>query len=696
MAERARRRTRGWLLGAGAALALLVGASVARAQTIDELSRAKEERFRAELRAESAEAASIFERAETAYDVGNYDEAEVLYGRVIELAPAFRVAKRRRALALASTKRHAEALALARSTLRSDDADENIGAFVLVVARNPESTKAELAEAMAYAVSVVERRPDDPWAQKTLCIVALSAQRLPELDACSRALMRQWPTSSEGYVFGTLASATHGEWGQAHERLAKAKASGMPPEAHAALERDLDAHESFLSAWGRRLLPLLALWAGTLGLLVVAGMALSRAALRAAGRVPREPTGRAQGADALLRGVYRAVLLASGVFYYASLPLVAGAVVVAAGAVIVAIMALGVVPIKLVAVAAIVAFVTLYAFAKSVLTRASEGEPGLPLDLAAQPRLRAALDEVAERVGTRPVDAVYLTPAANVAVFERGGLGRQLAGKAERCLVLGVGVLEGLGLSPFKAILAHEYGHFSNRDTAGGGLALAVRRSLLHAAIGLARGGAAGWYNPAWWFVSGYYRVFLRISHGASRLQEVLADRWAAFTYGPETFAEGLTHVVRRSIAFDAHSEATLREVIEAKTPLANLYRHRPKEAPEPADLEARVREEIECEPSPFDSHPSPAERIAWVRTLKAPPNVPEEGAAWELFGDRDAIERALTERVRQNIERAHGVVIPAAAGEESDAEAAAAAGEEGKAEAATADAATNAAPTSA
>jgi hypothetical protein len=105
--------------------------------------------------------------------------------------------------------------------------------------------------------------------------------------------------------------------------------------------------------------------------------------------------------------------------------------------------------------------------------------------------LRALLDEVAETIGTRPVDNVYLTPGTEVAVFERGGLWRQLQGNTERCLILGIGVLEGFQLGPLRAVLAHEYGHFQNRDTAGGGLALAVRRSLFTMAQGLAQGGAA-------------------------------------------------------------------------------------------------------------------------------------------------------------------------------------------------------------
>ena len=57
--------------------------------------------------------------------------------------------------------------------------------------------------------------------------------------------------------------------------------------------------------------------------------------------------------------------------------------------------------------------------------------------------------------------------------------------------------------------------------------------------------GAAVW-SPAWWFVRGFYMLFLRISQGASRLQEVMADRWAAFSYGAQAFESGLRHALGR------------------------------------------------------------------------------------------------------------------------------------------------------
>lgn len=58
----------------------------------------------------------------------------------------------------------------------------------------------------------------------------------------------------------------------------------------------------------------------------------------------------------------------------------------------------------------------------------------------------------------------------------------------------------------------------------------------------------AKWWNLGFQFVRLYHRLFTRITRGASRLQEVLADRVAAYQYGPEALEEGLRHFVRRSI----------------------------------------------------------------------------------------------------------------------------------------------------
>ncbi len=154
-----------------------------------------------------------------------------------------------------------------------------------------------------------------------------------------------------------------------------------------------------------------------------------------------------------------------------------------------------------------------------------------------------------------------------------------------------------------------------------------LRRSLVSLAQELARGGAAAWYNPAWLFLNAFYRIFLRISQGASRLQEVLADRWAGLAYGAELFEQGLRHVIDRSVRFQAHANAALKEVVDDRKPLTNLYTYQPAISPTESDLQTAVESEVNAEPSPYDSHPSPRQRLEWVHALAAEPMADVGGA---------------------------------------------------------------------
>ena len=361
----------------------------------------------------------------------------------------------------------------------------------------------------------------------------------------------------------------------------------------------------------------------------------------------------ARGFDAVLRKIYWFILWLSCAYYYISIPVLLILVVGAGGGIIYGFFSLGRIPIKLVAIIAIGVLVTVFAILKSLFIRRIDEDPGTRMDLSQNPGLRDLLNEVAGRIGTRPVDNVYLTSGTDVAVMERGGMFKQLSGKSERCLILGVGVLEGMKLSWFKAVLAHEYGHFSNKDTAGGGFAIAVRRSLMTMAESLARGGAAAWYNPAWLFINGFYRVFLRISQGASRLQEVLADRWAAFAYGAEAFEQGLTHVIRQSIKFDFHAQNTLNEVVEQQRPLSNFYTYTPQKTPETAEVEEAVKQSIHEPPSVYDSHPAPADRFEWVHALGAtgtglkPGDIAE---VWTVFSNPEQIQQEMTSQIRASL----------------------------------------------
>jgi hypothetical protein len=138
----------------------------------------------------------------------------------------------------------------------------------------------------------------------------------------------------------------------------------------------------------------------------------------------------------------------------------------------------------------------------------------------------------------------------------------------------------------------------------------------------------------------------------------VLADRWAATAYGAELFEQGLRHVVERSIRFQVHVDATVKDVVDNMRPLINLYTHQPPDSGAEGDLQAAVEAAMNAQPSPYDSHPSPSQRLAWVHAIAVQPTTRVPGVdedAWVLFGDRAALEQSMTELVRAAIDKRFG-----------------------------------------
>ncbi len=625
-----------------------------------------DKRITAELEAVNPEAAGIFRQAGQAREKDDHRSAADLYARVQEMVPDFDHAVRRRAYEELQAGNRDLALSLGRKATELNPSPQNLSTLAAILTDSSPTlrpTEAEIQEALGLANRAAGMEPGDPIVQQVLCQAALVSNQLEALRRCTDSLMRISPEQVGTQYFAAILALSENRFGDAKATLERAKKLGLPDDAYRAMQQGIDESQP----WPMKMLPIVlmvvSIWTGLFLALLGVGWFLSRAALRAAGRVPAEPTGRAHGLDAVLRRIYRVVLWLCSGFYYCSMPLVFVSVLAVGGGLLYGIFSFGYVPIKIAAIIAILTLVTLWSILRSLFVRVKDEDPGLRLDPAKAPELRAALDEVAQRVGTRAVDNVYLTPGTEVAVMERGGVLRQLAGSRERCLILGVGALEGMSIRPFKAILAHEYGHFSNQDTAGGGFAIAVRRSLMNMGAMLAASGAAAWYNPAWLFLNGFHRMFLRISQGASRLQEVLADRWAAFLYGSRSFEEGLRHVIARSVQFQAHANATIHEVSEKKVALANLYTFRPEKGLPEAEISKAVESALAAPASPYDSHPAPADRFAWVRALAAQGaghTLQDEQPVWGLFLDREAVERQLTDTVRFNVLQQYGFEIPA------------------------------------
>jgi Zn-dependent protease with chaperone function len=584
---------------------------------------------------------------------GGLAEAEQLLTQARAQAPDLAVVHETQAV-LAIARNDAQALRAAIADIeRTEDDRERAGAFMARAASfflDAGKQGALVGEARGLIDRALERAPGSPRVLLGVAQAALQANASEIFERVVPTLLQLTPEHPQAHHLAAVRAAMHAEWSDARNEIDRAHALGLPDAAYRHFLEFLGQNEPWYVAWWPRIWRTALLWLGSIFVLLVAGSTLSSITLRLVTRLAgMAAAGNGSQHAVGVRKLYAAVLVAACILYYVSLPLVLLSALGSVAAVIYGFIAIGHIPIKLVLVLGLMALVTTWAVIKSLFVRRKESDPGTRLQLSQEPELVRVLEEVAGKVGTRVVDTVFLSPGTDISVFERGAMWRQLGHGSERCLVLGLGVLDGMQLNEFKAILAHEYGHFSNRDTAGGGLALSVRQSMMVMAAHLARGGAATWYNPAWWFFNGFFRVFLRISQGASRLQEVLADRWAAISYGSEAFARGLSHVVAQSVRFNAQADVAINALREQRVVASNLYEQLRDAKIAEGDVAQAISDAMTRAPSPYDSHPRPEDRIAWARALNVATRESTEAVpAWSVFRDRIALEQLMTANVNQ------------------------------------------------
>ncbi len=643
-------------------LALLAVSTMASSVGAQERDVEEEARVVGRLRAINPEAVPLFEQATRALDGGDFGTAADGYRQVLNVAPDFSPALRRLSYV---TEDVDERIRLAREALAQEDHYYNRIALMQGLFESDEPGVA--AELQRLAHKVYLEAGDDPDAMTTVGFAALFTNEPALLEQAVQRLEQSRPGQINTHYLAAMSAGYRGNWAEAERNMVAAGDLGLDEEiVQGFLDETGISGRKRMKRWAGYALAGALAWALGLVVLFGVGQVLSHATLRTL-RDQKGASAELDPGTRRIRSIYGFVILVTSIYYYISIPIIIVGVVGLGGGLIYASFAMGYVPIKLVLLILIGVLVTLFAMIRSLFTRPGQEDPGPRLSEEEAPELFEALREVAKRVDTRPVDTVFLATDATIAVFERGSLLGRSGGGSERCLILGLGAFNGMTVSQLKSILAHEYGHFSNKDTGGGGLALHVRRSVSLSAQAMAQGGTAAWYNPAWLFLNSFYRIFLRVSHGASRLQEVLADRYAALSYGTQSFVGGLRHVIRRSIEFDLVANLEIRDAVTSARPIKNLYSlgvphhwwsgsdhdssHKtPVEAVDAA-LESALAEPT----SPYDSHPAPHERFAWVEALDVPePEDRDDSPAWGLLGGGEKIQEAMTATIQENLNAAN------------------------------------------
>jgi heat shock protein HtpX len=159
--------------------------------------------------------------------------------------------------------------------------------------------------------------------------------------------------------------------------------------------------------------------------------------------------------------------------------------------------------------------------------------PGPPMNCAQSPRLFAEFEAIAGALHEPMPKQVYLIPDVDGFVTEHGGT---MGFGTRRIMALGLPLMRVLTISQFRALIAHEFGHYYSGDTNLGPwiyrTSLAMHRTLVNLRFkeGTRVPGAVAVIRVlVMAMLGGYWKVFLRITFVVSRKQEFRADELACW-----------------------------------------------------------------------------------------------------------------------------------------------------------------------
>lgn len=519
--------------------------------------------------------------------------------------------------------------------------------------------KNDFAEAERRFRALLAERPDEvSVAQMVARVIGAQDNRAgSDWGNAVRPLVERFPDDGELRAHYALSLAREGRYLAAYDEMGRARRRGVDPGQLFG--------PKFVSAVQRGALPYLvgryalygvACYGAALVLMAGFGLVLAR---RTRGELAlnllSDDVGQFVQGGQVLRGrgesllakLYMLMLMAGLIFFYLTIPFLAAGMLALTAGLLYGIFLLPRIPIKLVLIIVIVGLSMAWSILKSMFARAGSGSFGLTKTEQDCPRLHQTVRAVAERVATRPVDQIYLAPGSEIGVHQEGRGPFGVFGVKRRVLTLGMSTMRYLSVSELKAILAHEYAHFSHSDTFYSRFIYQVTLSIEQALTGMGQaGGKLNYANPFYWALLWYYRAYSLLAAGFSRSREFLADRMAVSLYGKDAFIQGLTKVATEGTFFDKTMFNSTRGLLAENKSFLNMYEalQSYREDESASALRKEVSDEVlKQHSSLFASHPAFAERLDAVAAF---PNVPQQEtvSALSLFEEPDKIEQELTE----------------------------------------------------
>lgn len=268
--------------------------------------------------------------------------------------------------------------------------------------------------------------------------------------------------------------------------------------------------------------------------------------------------------------------------------------------------------------------------------------PGPTLTPSNHPKLFAEIEKIAAALNEPLPQEVYLIPAVNAFVADRGGT---MGFGARRVMGIGLPLLAIMTVSELRAVLAHEFAHYYGGDTRLGPWVYKTRMAMVRTIQSMASIGrlmrvaiALILYRIVMWILQAYWKLFFRATQLISRRQEYRADELACHLAGSESLVSGLSKIQGAIAAFPAYWNFEVEPYLNlgyrpAITEGFSLF----VQAPEVArQIEENVKKQLDHpKTSAYDSHPPLRNRItAAQRVQTGNPETAASAPAYCLLGD--------------------------------------------------------------
>ena len=264
---------------------------------------------------------------------------------------------------------------------------------------------------------------------------------------------------------------------------------------------------------------------------------------------------------------------------------------------------------------------------------------------------------------------VYLIPDVNAFVAERGGamgLGRR------RIMALGLPLMQALTVSQFRAVVAHEFGHYYSGDTSLGPWVYRTRQAMYRTLVSLSSSGAMQILRVSAFAVlarnlvlailAWYWKLFMRTTLVFSRKQELRADELACWLAGSPALIGGLCATAKATAIGQSFWQTELAPALQAgyRPPFAEGFGLFMTAGGIAKAASAHLDNLLkQTKTNPNDTHPPLSVRVAAARSLPYQSPQEDEASAISLLGHLDTLERQLLEMRIPQLKQAALRVMP-------------------------------------